>query len=185
MRVGAGWQVDYRLGCCGVSVTLVRLNRKATWKSSGRARSMRMDSGFAFSNRDGPFILCLHGFPDHARSFRHQLRTLSAHGYRVVAPNMRGYLSSEIPSDGSYQLAVLGQEAVSLIGALGYRFAVVFGYDFAAGAAYAAALIAPEKSSELIAASGSCGATVSEFVCSRFRTTKALMAYFLFSVSFC
>ena len=40
---------------------------------------------------EGPLVLCLHGFPDHARSFRHQLPALAAAGYRAVAPYLRGY----------------------------------------------------------------------------------------------
>jgi pimeloyl-ACP methyl ester carboxylesterase len=40
---------------------------------------------------DGPLLLCLHGFPDHAYSFEEQLRYFAARGYRVVAPFMRGY----------------------------------------------------------------------------------------------
>ena len=35
---------------------------------------------------EGPMLLCLHGFPDHACSFHRQLRDFSALGYRVVAP---------------------------------------------------------------------------------------------------
>ncbi len=45
----------------------------------------------------GPLVLALHGFPDTARSYRHQLPALAAAGYRVVAPFMRGYAPTEIP----------------------------------------------------------------------------------------
>jgi cytochrome c553 len=44
---------------------------------------------------DGPLVLCLHGFPDHARSFRHQLPALAAAGFRAVAPFLRGYAPAE------------------------------------------------------------------------------------------
>jgi pimeloyl-ACP methyl ester carboxylesterase len=49
---------------------------------------------------DGPLVLCLHGFPDHARSFRHQLPALAAAGYRAVAPFMRGYAPTDVRSMG-------------------------------------------------------------------------------------
>ena len=106
---------------------------------------------FSFIEKgEGPLCLCLHGFPDHARSFRYQLSALSERGYRVVAPFMRGYSPTEIPENGSYQTAALGQDVISLIDALEYESAVVIGHDWGAAAGYAAAIIAPEKLSKLI-----------------------------------
>src|SRR5512140_3768095 len=101
---------------------------------------------------DGPLVLCLHGFPDHARSFRHQLPALAAAGFRAVAPFMRGYAPTESPADGVYQSAVLAQDAVALIGALGYESATIFGHDWGAVAAYGAAILAPEKIAKLVTA---------------------------------
>lgn len=99
---------------------------------------------------DGPLVLCLHGFPDHARSFRHQLPALAAAGFRAVAPFMRGYAPTEIPADGRYQTAVLAQDAVALISALGYSSACIFGHDWGAIAAVGAAILAPEKVAKLV-----------------------------------
>jgi pimeloyl-ACP methyl ester carboxylesterase len=51
-------------------------------------------SGRTFSARSlgaGPPVLCLHGFPDHLDSYRHQLPALADAGYRAVAPMLRGY----------------------------------------------------------------------------------------------
>jgi pimeloyl-ACP methyl ester carboxylesterase len=53
---------------------------------------------------DGIPVILLHGFPDHARTFRLQLPALAAAGYRAVAPTMRGYESSSQPKDGDYRL---------------------------------------------------------------------------------
>ncbi len=101
---------------------------------------------------DGPLVLCLHGFPDHARSFRHQLPALAAAGYRAVAPFMRGYAPTDVPLDGPYQSAALAEDAAALIEALGYQRAVLFGHDWGAVAAYGAAVLAPERVSRLITA---------------------------------
>jgi len=101
---------------------------------------------------DGPLALCLHGFPDHARSFRHQLPALAAAGYRAVAPFMRGYAPTEIPANGVFQTAALAQDAVELIAALGYSSAVLFGHDWGAVAAYGAAILAPERVTKLVTA---------------------------------
>ena len=68
---------------------------------------------------EGPLVLCLHGFPDTARSFRHQLPVLAAAGFRAVAPYMRGYAPTDLAPDARYQTAALGLDAVALIEALG------------------------------------------------------------------
>ena len=67
----------------------------------------------------GPLALCLHGFPDHAWSFRHLLPDLAAAGFRAVAPFMRGYAPTTAPADGRYHTALLARDAVALIDALG------------------------------------------------------------------
>jgi len=99
---------------------------------------------------DGPLVLCLHGFPDHPRSFRHQLPVLAAAGYRAVAPTMRGYAPSAIPPDGLYQPAVLGEDVIAWMDALGCDDAIIFGHDWGAIAAYAAALAAPDRIRKLV-----------------------------------
>ncbi len=101
---------------------------------------------------DGPLVLCLHGFPDHARSFRHQLPALAAAGFRAVAPFMRGYAPSDVPPNGPYQSAALAHDAVALIEALGYEKAFVFGHDWGAVAGYGAAILAPERVVRLVTA---------------------------------
>lgn len=110
---------------------------------------------------DGPLVLCLHGFPDHLRSFRHQLPALAAAGYRAVAPAMRGYAPTGPAPDGRYQTAALAEDALALIAALGYDDAVVFGHDWGALAAYGAALAAPARLSKLITAAVPYGPQVS------------------------
>jgi len=104
----------------------------------------------AYERGQGPLVLCLHGFPDHARSFRHQIGPLVAAGYRVVVPYMRGYAPTEAPPDGNYQSAVLGRDVLSLIEALGEERAVVVGHDWGALAAYPAAVRAPHRISKLV-----------------------------------
>jgi pimeloyl-ACP methyl ester carboxylesterase len=47
---------------------------------------------------DGPIVLCLHGFPDNAGSFRHQLPALSEAGYRAISLTLRGYEPRSIPA---------------------------------------------------------------------------------------
>lgn len=101
----------------------------------------------------GPLVLCLHGFPDHARSFRHQVEPLVRAGFRVVAPFMRGYHPTGAAADGCYQTAALALDGVALIDALGEKkAAAVFGHDWGSIAAFGAAVLAPEKMDRLITA---------------------------------
>ena len=99
----------------------------------------------------GPLVLCLHGFPDHARTFRHLLPALAAAGYRAVAPSMRGYAPTEAPADAPYQSAALGMDVAALLEALSPdEPAFVFGHDWGAIAAYGGALAAPKRIRRLV-----------------------------------
>src|SRR5579863_8216894 len=93
----------------------------------------------------GPLVLCLHGFPDTAHSFRHQMPALADAGYHCVAPFMRGYSPTDPAPDGRYDSAALSEDAIALIDALGHKDAIVFGHDWGAVAAYGAAAAAPDR----------------------------------------
>ena len=67
----------------------------------------------------GPLVLCLHGFPDHARSWVHFLDRLAQGGYWAVAPSLRGYWVGGAAPDGSYRALATGQDVLALIEALG------------------------------------------------------------------
>ncbi|CAB4363847.1 MAG: alpha/beta fold hydrolase [Actinobacteria bacterium] len=101
---------------------------------------------------DGPLALCLHGFPDCAWSWRHLLPLLAAAGYHAVAPFQRGYAPTQVPDDGRYQSGVLGVDAIALHEALGGDGrAVIIGHDWGASGTYAAATLAPERWSKVVA----------------------------------
>jgi len=106
-----------------------------------------------FEMGEGPLLLCLHGFPDDARTWRHQMPAFAKAGYRVVAPYIRGYAPTSASPGGHYQTAALGRDVVGLIDALSPKApAVVFGHDWGALAAYAGALLAPKRISRLVTA---------------------------------
>lgn len=99
---------------------------------------------------DGPLVLCLHGFPDNALTYRHLIPKLAGAGFRAVAAYMRGYAPTAVPIDGRYQAAVLGQDALEIIHALGHDSAVVIGHDWGALAGYSAATLEPERVTALV-----------------------------------
>ena len=67
-------------------------------------RTLELEAnGIAFTALEageGPLLLCLHGFPDDARTFRYQTGPLVEAGWRVVAPFLRGYAPSAPAPDG-------------------------------------------------------------------------------------
>lgn len=85
---------------------------------------------------DGPIALCLHGFPDTAYGWRKLAPRLAEAGWRVVAPFMRGYAPSSIPTDGSYHVGALMDDALQVRSAVGGTTRdVVIGHDWGAIAA--------------------------------------------------
>jgi pimeloyl-ACP methyl ester carboxylesterase len=119
---------------------------------TGRISANGVDFAY-LAQGQGELALCLHGFPDSAETFRPLMAALAQAGYRAVAPFMRGYAPTEIPRDGRYQTAVLGQDAIALIDAFGAASAIVIGHDWGAAAAYAASIIAPSRVRLLVTAS--------------------------------
>jgi len=100
---------------------------------------------------EGPLVVLLHGFPEFWFSWRFQIPALAAAGFRVVAPDMRGYNLSDKPkSVGSYALERLARDVERLIGALGEERAVIVGHDWGGIVAWAVAILHPERVERLV-----------------------------------
>jgi pimeloyl-ACP methyl ester carboxylesterase len=99
----------------------------------------------------GPLVLCAHGFPDDARTFRHQVKPLVDRGFRVVCPTMRGYAPSSVARSGRYDAELLGRDLLALADRLSPNAHVrLIGHDWGAIAAYAATALAPERFSHVV-----------------------------------
>jgi len=98
--------------------------------------------------------LCLHGFPDDARSFEPVAERLADAGFTAVSPYTRGYGPTGKPPDGDYSAAALGGDAVALADALVEREdcaeAILVGHDWGAVAGYAAARQDPGRFTHLV-----------------------------------
>lgn len=80
---------------------------------------------------DGPLVLLLHGFPEFSHGWRRQVPALAAAGYRVVAPDQRGYHLSDKPEGiSAYCLDTLANDVVGLIDQYGRDRAAVVGHDW-------------------------------------------------------
>jgi epoxide hydrolase 4 len=80
---------------------------------------------------DGPLVLLLHGFPECALGWRHQLTALGAAGLRAVAPDQRGYGGTDKPIGvRAYAIDRLADDIVELAAALGQRRFMLVGHDW-------------------------------------------------------
>ena len=93
----------------------------------------------------GPAVICVHGFPDTPRTFRHLLPALGDAGYRGVAVTLRGYEPSSQPADGDYGAMALAEDVFAWMDALGLEGAHLVGHDWGASIVCAAAALNPAR----------------------------------------
>lgn len=93
----------------------------------------------------GPLVVLLHGYPFLWYLWRHQIKALAAAGYRVAAPDQRGYGQTEAPPGAeSYDITHLAGDVAGLINALGSDAAVLVGQDWGTPVAYNTTLMRPD-----------------------------------------
>lgn len=100
----------------------------------------------------GPVILLCHGFPETSYSWRHQMGTLAEAGYKVVAPDMRGYGRTDSPgSVEEFSMEHLVGDIVGLLDSMEVEDALIVGNDWGASVAWQAALRFPRRFRGLVA----------------------------------
>lgn len=105
------------------------------------ARGMRFTADVA-GPEGGELVMLLHGFPQTRHTWRHEIPVLAEAGYRVCAPDQRGYSAGARPSAvEDYVLAKLVDDVVEIAAALGHpRFHLV-GHDWGGGVAWTTAAL--------------------------------------------
>ena len=94
----------------------------------------------------GPAVVLLHGFPELAYSWRHQLPALAEAGYRAIAPDLRGYGQTDRPGAVlDYALTELVADVMGLLDACGLESAWFVAHDWGALLAWQIALIEPDR----------------------------------------
>jgi pimeloyl-ACP methyl ester carboxylesterase len=95
---------------------------------------------------DGPIVVLCHGFPELAYSWRHQVPALAQAGYRVLAPDMRGYGRSSRPEPiEAYAIDELCGDMCGLLDRVGASRAVFIGHDWGANVVWWMAWMHPER----------------------------------------
>jgi pimeloyl-ACP methyl ester carboxylesterase len=118
-----------------------------------------VSEGLAFRVRDegpveGPVVIALHGFPQTSSSWEQVVPLLSAAGYRVLAPDQRGYSADARPQEvGAYAMASLGADVLALADAAGADRFHLLGHDWGAAVSWWLAGRHPERVASLSAVS--------------------------------
>jgi pimeloyl-ACP methyl ester carboxylesterase len=93
---------------------------------------------------DGPLVLLLHGFPEFWFAWRRQIPPLAAAGFRVVAPDLRGYnLSAKPRGVSSYRMGLLAGDVANLVRHLGYERTHLVGHDWGGAIAWCVPALHP------------------------------------------
>jgi pimeloyl-ACP methyl ester carboxylesterase len=91
-------------------------------------------------------VVLLHGFPELAYSWRHQIRALGDEGYRVIAPDMRGFGRSDAPEEiEAYDIVELCGDVARVLDDRELERAAIVGHDWGATVAWHFALLQPER----------------------------------------
>lgn len=99
-----------------------------------------------YEQGEGPAVVLLHGFPELAFSWRHQLPALAEAGFRAIAPDQRGYGHTTAPAAVSdYTADHLIADIHGLLDALGLQSAAFVGHDWGALLLWQMAMLAPER----------------------------------------
>jgi pimeloyl-ACP methyl ester carboxylesterase len=129
---------------------------------------------------DGRLLILLHGFPEFWYGWRKQIPHLAAAGYRVWAPDQRGYNLSDKPRGiAAYNLDALAADVVGLIDAAGQERASVVGHDWGGAVAWWAAAKHAQRLDKLVVMNAPHGVVISKSL-SRNRAQQRRSWYMLF-----
>jgi pimeloyl-ACP methyl ester carboxylesterase len=119
-----------------------------------RIESNGINMRIAEMGDSGPLVLLAHGWPESWYSWRHQITVLAKAGYRVVAPDMRGYGETDAPAEvGAYDIERLTADMVGILDALGEETAIMVGHDWGSIVAWYSVMMYPKRFTALIAMS--------------------------------
>jgi len=95
---------------------------------------------------EGPVVVLLHGFPEFWKGWARQIGPLAMAGYRVIAPDQRGYNLSDKPAKvADYRMELLAQDVIGILDHLGIRQTCVAGHDFGATVTWQLLAFYPER----------------------------------------
>jgi pimeloyl-ACP methyl ester carboxylesterase len=94
----------------------------------------------------GEPVLLLHGFPDSHALWRHQVRALADAGYRVIAPDLRGFGQSAKPAaTADYHLQHVLGDVLGLLDHFALPKVRLISHDWGAAVGWSLAAFAPQR----------------------------------------
>jgi epoxide hydrolase A/B len=95
---------------------------------------------------DGQPLLLVHGWPELAYSWKNQIALLAEAGYRVIAPDLRGFGGSDCPTGvDAYDIDTMIADLTGLLDTLGHDKAVWIGHDWGGIITWHAAMLATDR----------------------------------------
>jgi pimeloyl-ACP methyl ester carboxylesterase len=135
-----------------------RARRNTSFASLKQIDAGLLNIGYAEAGpADGPVAILLHGWPYDIYSFVDVTPLLASAGYRVIAPYLRGYGTTQFLSDAtvrSGQPSALALDIVALMDALKIEKATLAGFDWGARTANIVAALWPERCKAMVSVSG-------------------------------
>jgi pimeloyl-ACP methyl ester carboxylesterase len=109
-----------------------------------------VDIHFEVTGEGRPVVL-LHGFPDSGRMWGHQVDALSAAGFKVIVPDLRGYGTSGKPAEvEAYSMLHAAGDVLAVLDQLGIERAHVVGHDWGSALAWVMASVVPDRVDHLV-----------------------------------
>ena len=117
-----------------------------TSPDSGRLIEANGISLYVEDHGQGVPVLLIHGWPDSARLWRHQIPHLVANGFRVITPDLRGFGRSDRPGEvAAYALRNAVADMTAILDQVGIEAAHVVGHDWGAAVAWLTAMFSPDR----------------------------------------
>lgn len=132
------------------------------------------------SEGTGPLVLLLHGFPEFWWSWRNQIAPLAQAGFRVVAPDLRGY--NDTDRTGPYDLDTLAGDVVNLVRHLGEARAIIIGHDWGGTIAWYVAAKHPEVCERTVVLNAPHPLVFEQVIRSSYRQLRRSWYMFFFAV---
>ena len=139
--------------------------------------------------QDGPvtgrFVILLHGFPEFWYGWRRQIPFLADAGYRVWAPDQRGYNLSDKPNEiSAYTLDELAADVIGLIDAAGKERALLVGHDWGAAVAWWIASRFPQRLKKMVIINVPHGAVLMKHLRRNFAQVRKSWYMFFFQLPY-